>query len=730
MRFLQFSGISSLLVGLTGSITARLVIIVSVSIMITASLGYLKLYQVTEVNSAVRIDRAARAATALFTGKLASEYTAIRDLNGTPLAIRLNSDSADLSLSFRTEYDTLLKEIGLINQGAANLFKLNPNNNAFDRFATTFRKPDGSMPPPMSIDVDHIAFNDIINNRPHLGEVPVMGRMRLAYLIPIQTVNGVVAGALAVDVGWVDDLVSARDDLRVQFIIAAVIILAFAMGFGVTHMGRELKPLRELAKFADDLAAEDSSSPVPYSNRKDEIGALALGLERVVTLQDKLAHLAYRDELTGLGNRTRYISDLKAFFRLIMPVRHPLILIHLDLDNFKYVNNAHGQKTGDALLKTVASRISCIVGEGSKVSRLASDQFTILIEGQSSTTYASVISRNILEIFDNPFNLTEGDVHLTVSIGVNLVHTDSGDMDDAHRNASLALRRAKANGGNQIIFYSSDIDDEFQDQVRLERMLRNAIKGREIEVHFQPQITPSKNEFAGVEALARWTHSEEGSIPPNKFIPIAEASGQIIDLGTLILDLACEQAAKWQQEMFAFKHISVNVSPIQLWQSNFIDILKDALERHNLPGKSIYIEVTESVFVHHDERRIITVLAAIRSLGVKLSLDDFGAGYSSLGYLNRLPFDQLKIDRSFVVGIDVDKHKQQVLRGVLELARGLGFDIVVEGAETLEEVEVIKEMGCDSIQGFFYAKPAPASLMPGIAKRILKSDGCLKRRTA
>ena len=667
------SRIVSLLNGMTGRITTRLVIVVSVSILITAALGYFKLSQVTETNSSIRIDRAARAAAALFTERLSSEFSTIRDPVGRPLAIRLKGDTADMSLSFRDVHDPLLKEIGLINQGAANLFRLNPETRAFDRFATTFRKPDGSIPPPMSIGSDHPAYSDIINNQPHLGEVPVMGRLRLAYLTPIQTANGMIAGALAVDVGWVDDLVMARNELRTQIIVAAILILVLVAAFGVMNMSTELKPLRQLAKYADDLAAEAPAVAVPFRSRQDEIGALAQGLERVVALQSKLAHLAYTDELTGLGNRSRYLIDLERSLRKSLSGNQKSTLMHLDLDNFKQINDAYGQETGDALLKAVAAQIVNTVGETSKIARLASDQFTVLISDKSSVVQTAELAEKLVSALRQPFQLAAGEVRLAASIGIVLLQHDAEDADEAHRNA-----------------------------------------GR----------------LAGVEALARWTHPAEGPISPGKFIPIAESSGQIVGLGTLVLDLACEQAAKWRDEKFDFKHISVNVSPIQLWQPDFIDVLKAALERHKVSGRHIYIEITESVFVDHSESRIAKVLAGIRALGVKLSLDDFGSGYSSLGYLNRLPFDQLKVDRSFITDIDTDQRKQQVLQGVLGLGRGLGFNIVVEGAETLEEVTVVEQMGCDAIQGFYYARPAPALLIPEMISKIAHSKASLKMRSA
>jgi diguanylate cyclase (GGDEF)-like protein len=723
------SKLLAFLKGTTGRVTTLLVLIVSVSILITATLGYFKLYQVTAANSSIRIDRAARAATALFAERLASEFTVIRDEAGTPLALRLKGEDPTEALTFRDAHDALLKEIGAINQGAANLFRLNPESQAFDRFATTFRRPDGSMPPPMSIGIMHPAYDDLINNRPHLGEVPVMGRMRLAYLTPIQTATGNVAGALAVDVGWVDDLVAAKNELRRQIIIATGLILALVAAFGAASLGAELKPLRALSRYAEDLAAGAPAGAVPYRERTDEIGALAQGLERVVALQGKLAHLAYTDPLTGLANRSRHLNDLDQALSESLSGQRKWTLLHIDLDKFKQVNDGYGQSVGDRVIKLIAARLKDTAGDSARIARLAADHFAVLIGDGRSADEVETLAEKLLTEIHEPLQLNAGEIRLTGSIGIVLLQHDASDADEAHRNAGLALRKAKAKG-DRAVFFSSEMLDDFQNHMRIERMLRLAIADRAIEVHFQPQVNPATHQLAGVEALARWTHPSEGPISPAMFIPIAEASGQIVDLGTLILELACEQAAKWRTSGFAFRHISINVSPIQLWQPNFIEVVKDALKRHDLAGNEICIEITEGVFVDQSKQRIEKVLAALRQLGVLLSLDDFGSGYSSLGYLNRLPFDQLKVDRSFVSDIDTDVRKQKVMRGILELGRGLGFDIVVEGAETLEEVSVIRDMGCDAIQGYYYSRPAPALLIPEVVKKIQRLKPSEEARTA
>jgi HAMP domain-containing protein len=280
--------------GLTGRITSQFFVIVSLSIIITSIIGYVKLYEVTAKNADIRIDRAARAAASIFTLELPSEYAAINGESGQPIAVRLKNQSEETSLVFRQEHDDILHKIGITNQGAANLFKLNQETKAFDRFSTTFRKPDGTMPPPMSIQAGHPAYDDIINNRPHIGEGPVMGRMRFAYLTPIQLSSGKIAGALAVDVGWVDELTAARNELQSTMIITTILILLLVAAFGMIRMSSELKPLRKLANYADDLAKGINNKTVPYKYRSDEVGILAQGIDRIGELQIKLQDALYK----------------------------------------------------------------------------------------------------------------------------------------------------------------------------------------------------------------------------------------------------------------------------------------------------------------------------------------------------------------------------------------------------------------------------------------------------
>lgn len=707
----------------TGRVTLLLAALVAGAISIMAGLGYFKLSQVTDANSGIRIDRAARAATSIMNHALTGQFEAIRDEQGKPVALRIKEGKPEEVLSFRPKYDELLKEIGRNNQGAANLFRLNPETRAFDRFATTFRKPDGTMPPPMSIKEGHPAWKSIFNNKVHVGEVPVMGRLRLATLVPIQSREGAVAGALAVDVGWVDDLTVARDELRSTILITSGIILLVVIGFGISQTTRELTPLRRLAAHANRVAAGTSKRAVPYLDRNDEIGDLAQGLARVVELQSELSYLAYTDQLTGLGNRTRYLADLQDVVSRSVSGKSDWVLAHIDIDNFKDVNDAFGQAAGDKLLEELGAKIRGVVGEDAKLSRLDGDNFTLLIPHAGDLAGLSDVLEQLVSTLAEPVRLNQGEVLCGGSIGVVMLPKDAKSSDEAHRNADIALRKAKENGRGQFVFFASEMNEIVQSQIAMERRLRKALDNRDITIFYQPQINPFDNSIYGVEALARWNHADLGMIPPSEFIPVAESTGLIVELGAQVLDQACEQARSWLDTGFDCGHVSVNVSPLQLWQPDFVKVVKNTLERHNLPGRHLCIEVTESVLVDDTEDRVRRILDQLRGLGIVLALDDFGSGYSSLGYLNKLPFDQLKVDRSFVTDVDRDASKQSLLLGIVSLGQGLGLSIVVEGAETKEEVAAVKLIGCSSIQGYYYARPMPAGEVVAAVKAIAAA-GC------
>lgn len=696
----------------TVRLTAFMIILVMLSISVMASLGYWKLHAVTNDNATTRIDRAARYATSMLDHAQPDTYRIERSSDGRPLSIAIaQGDAADI-LQFTPQNDAILAEIGLNNQGAANLFTFNSDSRMFSRFATTFRTPDGAMPPPMEFGQDHPAFANLAGGSPFVGEVPIMGRMRLAYLTPI-TAQGQVVGALAVDVGWVDDLIVARQQLQTLLLFSALGVLVLVAGLGTAIINREMKPLRTMAGFAKHVAISQSGSPDVSdrdgsSQRNDEVGLLAQGITRVVQLQDNLEFLAYTDPLTGKGNRTRYFADLEKALSETRIGTRGWALLHIDLNRFAKINDAYGPAAGDKVLRYVAAQITLTFGAGAKVARTGGDDFSVLLRTHGGTAGISRLCRDLVDRLSVPYWLPQGEIHVDSSIGVAMLPTDADTPEMAHRHADLARRSAKEHDTLGYAFFSQAMRDASERQIDLEAMLREALENGDLSVHYQPQICAQSHQLMGLEALARWDHPTEGFISPGEFIPTAEKTGLIVELGNWVLNESCRQARAWLDKDQEFQHISVNVSPIQLWQHGFAQRVKNCLDSHGLEGKRLCLEVTESLFVDHDENQIATVMKDLRALGVSLSLDDFGSGYSSLGYLNRLPFDQLKIDRYFVSNAHLDPGKANLLKGMVSLGKGLGLTIVAEGAETAEEVALINEIGCDAIQGFYFSRPVPA----------------------
>jgi diguanylate cyclase (GGDEF)-like protein len=705
-------------------LTGLLVCLVTLGIVVMAGLGYARLSEVTAENAEIRLDRAAKAAASTMVHATDGQFLALRSESGLPQALQLSSPETQDVLKFSSFFDALLVEIGSNNQGAANLFVWNAQTRAFDRFATTFRRPDGSMPRPMSIGEGHPAFAALAASQPFAGEVPVMGRLRLAYLTPILDVNGAIAGALAVDVGWIDDLTVARDELRVILFGSALIVLVLVASFGISSVTGEMKPLRQLAKFANDMAAGKDEGRVPFQERDDEIGALSHGLARVARLQDELEFLAYTDTMTGQGNRARYIRDLDA---ALCATKHGerYTLLHIDMVRFSRVNAAYGTTAGDQVLRVAGNVIAATldaIDATATVARQGDDKFAVLVEGMSVVEDATGLAKSLIEALASPIKIAAGEVQLDAAIGICLLPDHATNLEGALHNANLALKEALAPDAKRCVVFSAGLTDGTARELFIENGLRKALEGGDLVLHYQPQIDPATGRVTGLEALARWEHRSEGFIPPSEFISVAERSGLIVDLGDWVLNEACAQARKWIDQGLAIDHVAVNVSAVQLWQQGFVEKVETCLARNGLEGRHLCIEVTESVFADFEDSCIVATLNALRSLGVLLSLDDFGSGYSSLSYLDRMPFDELKIDRAFVRQAPGDRQRENLLKGIIGLGKGLRLSIVVEGAEAADEVSFVEKLGVTAVQGYYYTRPVPArdvaQTLDDIAQRV------------
>jgi diguanylate cyclase (GGDEF)-like protein len=703
-------------VGLSQRITLFFVTSTLLSIFIMASIGYVKLYEVTSNNSLIRINRAASASVALFSERFQSEFMATKLEGNNVEVIFLKGDTADVSLSFRSDYDAVLKDIGAINQGAANLFKYNSESRAFDRFATTFRKPDGSMPPPMSIGLGHPAYDNIINGREHIGEVPVMGRLRLAHLVPILALDQSVLGILAVDVGWVDDLIRARNELRNQSLLIATLIFTLQSIFGILYLNRETHPLRVLTEYAIDLANRKNVGNVPYGNKHDEIGSLAKGLKRVSALQEKLNYFANFDVLTGLPNRNMFYDKLEDELKKSDSSGLPVAVMLLDVDRFKEVNDKLGHAQGDLLLVEAARRITACVRETDTVARLGGDEFTIILSEMKDVHRANHTAQNIIESLAVPFQLLEDEVFVSASLGITFYPTDTQSISGLFTNADQAMYLAKNLGKNGFCYFTAALQEAAQTRLRLISDLRGALPGKQFALHYQPITELASGKIYKAEALLRWQHPERGLVSPAEFIPVAEETGFIHEIGDWVFHEAIRDLAHWRELFVPELQISVNVSPVQFREDKgnsrgSLEGVKknwlNQLDRLGLPGESLVIEVTEGVFL--DEKISVSdKFLIMRDAGIQVALDDFGTGYSSLSYLKKLNIDYLKIDQSFVQNLENDTNDQALCEAIIVMAHKLGLKVIAEGVETERQRDILLDFGCDYAQGWLYSKALPA----------------------
>lgn len=434
--------------------------------------------------------------------------------------------------------------------------------------------------------------------------------------------------------------------------------------------------------------------------------------------QRQLERLAYSDPLTGLANRALFKRELASLIDACFRTGTAGALLLIDLDRFKEVNDSLGHAAGDELLTRVALLLRQELGTRAFVARLGGDEFAVLPERHSAGESVLELAERIIARLSGPVDLSEGEAFIGATIGIANLPEDGGSVDTAMRNADLALYMAKEAGRGRAMIFEPAYAVAVEQRLDLGRHLRHAVETGALDAHYQAQVDLATRRVIGFEALLRWTHPERGAIAPSEFIPIAESSGLIVDIGLWVLREACRQARAWLDAGLPARAVSVNVSPAQFWNMDFETAVSAVLAETGLPPNLLCLELSESLFVDHSEQRISRTLTALSALGVRLALDDFGSGYSSLGYLTRLPFDRLKVDRSFVEGIATKPEKRKLLGGIIALSRGLGMTIVAEGAERPAEVDVLAELGCDIVQGFVFARPVTPDMAPVIAASI------------
>ena len=424
--------------------------------------------------------------------------------------------------------------------------------------------------------------------------------------------------------------------------------------------------------------------------------------------QDQISHMARHDALTNLPNRTLFREELERAIKLAKR-GDQLAVLCLDLDHFKKINDSLGHPVGDALLSEVASRLVGCVGAGDTVSRLGGDEFAIVqFCKDCDPTAVSALASHIVELLAAPYEIGGHQLVIGVSVGISLSPDDGTDPDQLLKNADLALYRAKADGRGTYRFFETGMDARAQARRLLELDLRLALQRGEFEVHYQPIRDIASDAIVVCEALVRWRHPQRGLIAPNQFIPLAEETGLIAQLGDWVLRQACRDAARWSKAC-----VAVNLSPVQFRNPQLVAGVKAALEQAGLPAQRLELEITESVLLQNSETTRETLLE-LRELGIKISLDDFGTGYSSLSYLRSFPFDKIKIDRSFVSELGTSKDSLAIIRAVAGLGKSLGMITTAEGVETDDQLEVLSREGCTQAQGYLISKPRPIAEIEGM----------------
>lgn len=419
-----------------------------------------------------------------------------------------------------------------------------------------------------------------------------------------------------------------------------------------------------------------------------------------------IREMALHDSLTGLANRNLLQQRLDDAMRMAERVKKKISIMFLDLDGFKPVNDIFGHATGDKLLRIVANRLESCAREVDTVARIGGDEFAIIYTNIDDVKDISKTANRVLESIKKPI-IIDGNSHtIGTSIGVSFFPIDSKSPEELFRMADVALYQAKRDGKSIFRLYNTKMDAQAKEEKQIEIDLIKAIANDELILHFQPLLNTIDESIMGAEALVRWQHPERGMIPPFFFIPIAENSDLMLTLGQKILEMACVQAKKWQDSTLPFFKICVNISARQFQSEDFVGNVKYALEMSGLNPKRLELEITEGMVIG-DIESVVKKLRIFSELGISLAIDDFGTGYSSLAYLKQLPVNQLKIDQSFIRGIIDDHDDAAITQAIIKLGHSLGLSIVAEGVEKIEQAQILRESGCDVLQGYLFSKPIP-----------------------
>ncbi|MBB5686381.1 putative bifunctional diguanylate cyclase/phosphodiesterase [Sphingobium boeckii] len=510
--------------------------------------------------------------------------------------------------------------------------------------------------------------------------------------------------------------------LQGGIVLAGLIGLVLIL-FGSLKLARSIaRPIARLDRAARALE-EGERTEVPVDS-DDEIGRLARSFNAMSTgiaeRENRIAHLAFHDSLTDLPNRVLFREQLDADLRRATHRDAPVAVLCLDLDGFKSVNDTLGHPVGDEMLKLVSKLISELCGEA-HLARLGGDEFAIILNDQAATDRPRALAQSIVDRLREPLFVAGHSVATGASIGIAIAPHDGDDADTLLKNADLALYRAKQDGRSTFCFFEPALDAAARARRQLELDMREALSEGQFRLDFQPVLCLKNDRISGFEALLRWHHPTRGLVSPVEFIPVAEDTGLIIQIGEWVIHEACRQAKSWPAHM----RVAVNVSPLQFRSPGLKGVIVQALAYSGIEPHRLEIEMTESIFLENTDDTL-ALLHSLRALGIRFALDDFGTGYSSLSYLRSFPFDKIKIDRSFVTGIASEQNAAAIVRAIVDLATALGMETTAEGVELESQMAELRAQGCGTIQGFLYSRPVSAEQ----AALLITADAQDARREA
>ncbi len=420
--------------------------------------------------------------------------------------------------------------------------------------------------------------------------------------------------------------------------------------------------------------------------------------------REELSFQANHDALTRLPNRILFMDRLMQAINMAKRYKHKMAVLFIDLDHFKEINDSLGHHIGDKILIDVSKRMLSKLRTSDTLSRLGGDEFSIVLNNLENTNDIERIITNGMQVFKEPFTIEGNVIHISMSIGIAIYPHDGVDINTLLKNADAAMYKAKANGRNTYSYYDEGMTQKSLEKIYIETELRKAFKNDELCVYYQPQVDALTDNVIGMEALVRWNHPTMGLIFPDKFIPLAEANGMIIELDRIVMGKAITQFRKWHEEGYTPGKLSLNLAMKQIHQDDFIDFVKEIVAEKKCLFEDLEFEVTETQ-VMSNPLKAITALQKISELGIAISIDDFGTGYSSLAYLKKLPINKLKVDKSFIDNLPDDPEDIAITKTIISLCKSLNLDVVAEGVETIYQKEFLLEHGCRNIQGYLYSRP-------------------------